>query len=142
MTFNEASGVDGELEGPPVEQCSPVDGHGRMPAMRGLASECPGRGLHLAACRQGTAVCSDAEGVASSGSREEASYLRSLLLCVQSGHLSVSSTRMAWGRGHVQATSERGHWDLVASGLGLGCWGWSPVLRFHPQPSEDPKTLQ
>lgn len=130
MTFDEASGVDSDLEWPPVKQHRPVDRYGRMPVMSGLASKCPGHGLHLAAPRQGTAVCPDALGVASFIGREKGSCLCSLFLCFQSGHWSVSSMRWPVAEGHVQATSECGHWDLA------GAWkllGWSPGPGLHPQ---------
>ena len=47
-----------------------------MPVICGLASACPGRGLHLAASRQETAVCPNVSGVAFSPSIEK------ILVCI------------------------------------------------------------
>lgn len=117
MTFDEALGVVSDLERPPVKQHRPVDGYGWMPVTSGLASECPSHGLHLAAPRQGTAVCPDALGVASSSGREEGSCLHSLPLCFQRGRWSVSSMRWPGVRG-----MSRPHQSVVTgTSPGLGC---------------------
>ena len=62
-----------------MEQCCIVDGFGQKPVICGLASACPGCGLHLAASRQEIAVCPNVSGVAFSSSIEKILVCTALL---------------------------------------------------------------